>query len=132
MAVQRVRAGAAGLAGGVIGFFHLIPLVGAFIDHASRPGFLAWVLPLVGALVAGVWAWHSAFGCRLIGVCTLLTAPLALFGVLLLPLLLARSPLAVTVLLPVGVVAVGVLALMAGSDSFDRLHRLGRRKSREA
>jgi hypothetical protein len=125
-AVQRLRAGAAALAGAVLGFFHLIPLAGEFVGHE----FLVWVSPLAGALAAGAWAWHSAFGCRLIGVCTLLTAPLALFGLLLVPLVLARSPLAVTILLPIGVAGVGILALIAGSDSFDRLPGLRQRKSR--
>lgn len=131
-AVQRVRAATAALAGAVLAWFYLVPVACGVIAHAGALALLVWLLPTVGALATGVWAWHSAFGCRLVGCCTLLTAPLMLFLLWIARLVFVHPPLAVTILLPVGVAAVGVLAFLAGSDSLDRKYWPGRRKRRQA
>ena len=129
--VQRIRAGSATLAGAVLGFFYLLPLMANFVSPASGAEWLEWAAPLLGASAAAVWAWHSAFGCRLVGICTLLTSLLAFALMSLLPLLLFESPDPIlTIALPIGCAAVGLLAVLAGSSELDRVLGQARRGGR--
>ena len=130
-AIKRTRAVAASLAGIVHGAFYLIPLASEIVGDETWPD-LAWLLPLVSAFAAGTWAWHSAFACRLVGTCTLLTAPLILLAMLLPALIFEAPPRTLTIMVPIIVAALGILTLQAGSNSLDRMATSGRHMSRGA
>ena len=128
--IRWIRAVCAALAGSVLGLFHLLPLMAGYVGHASGSVWLLWVTPILGAGAAAVWAWHSPFGCRLVGLCTLLTSLLVLFGMLLLPLILEAPHPALVIVLPIGVAAVGMLTLALGSSKLERVRESAWRSHR--